>query len=323
MLGGGFTFALLVSATPFTFKVEGEDLSALYKERLVQNSEFTLEQETELKAKIGDSKILFVTGFFSSDLKKAAQLPIFRRKLGQYFEEQVIWFKALGLKTEMVDINSDQPPSFNLPLIEKSILRSEKPVIILTHSKGGIDLLHTLIHSSRARKLVKGWIAFNAPFQGSPIADLFFSNSKLTLLTAKVMEMLGGSLAGVASMLLEQRKIYLEENAAEIARVLKDVPLISFGAYRPNQRDKIDTAYELQRNYLERRGYQTDGMVPWQSAILPGSKYIIVRGLDHTAAVQHTAFVPIDRLLITRTLLDLMLNYQTAKPLLAEHFASD
>ncbi|MFB3102862.1 MAG: hypothetical protein ACE1ZV_06315, partial [Alphaproteobacteria bacterium] len=62
--------------------------------------------------------------------------------------------------------------------------------------------------------------------------------------------------------------------------------------------------------WMKQQGWENDGLVPLDSAILPGARYIIVPGLDHTDTVAKKSILgnPIDRVLLWKTLLYLALS---------------
>ena len=65
----------------------------------------------------------------------------------------------------------------------------------------------------------------------------------------------------------------------------------------------------LPRDYMLRRGMDNDGLVPVESAVLPGSDYIKLRGVDHMVPVMDVdAVLKFDRRRFTKTLLLMIIS---------------
>jgi hypothetical protein len=85
--------------------------------------------------------------------------------------------------------------------------------------------------------------------------------------------------------------------------------MISFASWKDEEHNKIDTLLELPRDYMLSRGLNNDGLVPVESAVLPGSDYIKLRGVDHIVPVMAADTVlKFDRRRFTKTLLLMILS---------------
>ncbi len=62
--------------------------------------------------------------------------------------------------------------------------------------------------------------------------------------------------------------------------------------------------------WMDDNGIANDGLVPLNSALLPGARYIVLPGLDHTDPVARKPILgnPVDRVLLWKTLLYLALS---------------
>lgn len=286
------------------FKVEGQNLSSEF-ETLMYGPPAENPKPTD---EISQYQFVFVTGFLSDELKKLKGVPAFGHEFGDYFADQIAWLKANQIDAQMPTINSEQTPEFNAPLIRDAIMASSKPTILISHSKGGVDTLQALLTYPELSNRVRAWIAYHAPFQGTPVADYTLEKSGLRFVAAKALQMLGGSIGSVVSLTLQTRSNHLKTHQTPIQSILKKIPTLCFSGFIRNEPGRIDTAYEIQRDLLERYGFRNDGIIPWQSEILPGSRYIIFDGVDHTAAVNRSLFIPLDRLHIFQNLLRLALR---------------
>ena len=113
-------------------------------------------------------------------------------------------------------------------------LRSQnvKQVVIVTHSKGGLDTLEALTTNENLWKApVVVWIALQAPFFGSPIAcpaagsglsqNTFVSGARRALSSAVRLAQALNDLAP------DSRKAYMDQRAAAIARLTAAIPVRS------------------------------------------------------------------------------------------------
>lgn len=175
-------------------------------------------------------------------------------------------------------------------IVAQCIRTSDKPVIIISHSKGCLDTLDALLRLQRENNLsqVAGWLAIQGPFEGAPGADEV-SRSKFRSLTTRVtFKCLGARFDAVKDMTSGARKSYLENHRDEIGRVVASVPIVCFASLN----DKA-----------KRPG--TDGSVAVNSAILPATDYAVLHGVSHSTTVMggNRSF---DRIAFTRALVSML-----------------
>lgn len=284
------------------------NLTPEYKS-LDENSPLTTEEKKILQK----HKILLILGFLSNSIMNASDyFKGFDFKVGDYFEDQVAFLKENGCESGVVGIESEETPLFNSKLIIKAIKESTKPVIFVSHSKGGVDILVALLKlrnddPDTLLSKVKGWISIQSAFKGSPIADLvlgsIFADDIKWLL-----EELGGSEKVLESLSVDKRKIYLKVNRVEIASIVKMVPLISFASWKEDVGLEIDTLLEPSRDLMSVLGYDSDGVVDVESQILPGSDFVKIEGVDHIASVMSYGLIDFDRKSSLQKLLKLLLK---------------
>lgn len=266
----------------------------------------------ELKA----YKILMVPGFFSNNVIALGNLPLVKKfKWGEQFDDYTQWFTAHDIENERLRIESEADPEYNAEIIRKSILESRLPVILISQSKGCVDSLVTLLKFTEIQEKVRAFLPLNGPFQGTPLADDAIELKSLNGAMDWILRELGGSIKSVQSLRVEDSQTYLKNHSTEIERLIQSIPLISFSARVPRDPKKWNTNFALPRNYLESKGYINDGLLPWQSSILPGSDYILIEGLDHATSIRYSKPIPFDRVHFFQTML-WMLRKRTA----AQHF---
>ncbi|MDB5038972.1 MAG: hypothetical protein JWQ35_2500 [Bacteriovoracaceae bacterium] len=301
-LVGLLSFPNVLSATdqkklPVEFIVNGKNITDEYKTTLKQEKP---DQDAFLTFK--NYKVLLVPGFLSNEIRDLKVVP-HSGKVGDYFDDQMKWLKSQEIDHLLVEINSEETNEFNAKLIRKEIENSDRPVIIISHSKGGLDTLEALLFGDEAiRTKVKAWVPLNSPFQGTPLADAFLKNQIVRYMVEKTVEALGGKIGSVQSMTLNARFKYQEKNQIQIKALLQKTKTISLATWKKHESNRIDSTLELIIQYIESLGYENDGAVPWKSAVLADSEYVVIEGVDHLMTIQETPFSSFDRTKMTEAL---------------------
>ena len=137
-------------------------------------------------------------------------------------------------------------------------LRSQnvKRVVIVTHSKGGLDTLEALTTNENLWKTpVVGWIALQAPFLGSPVAGPAAGSgmSQNAIVTAARQAL--SSKANLAQALNDlapdARKSYVDQRSPTIARLTGSIPVRScYTEYSAANRDTVWTGVSVAANVM-------------------------------------------------------------------------
>ena len=194
-------------------------------------------------------------------------------------------------------------------MISAAVEASPLPVIIIGHSKGGLDTLEALITNRALLKKVRGVVTIQTPFSGTPVADYMSSQNVLRKVAIKLLYKLGGTEEVMKQLGTAERKSYLLARRGEIAEIIAAVPVISLGTWKDKSVNG-DTRLKLLRDAMLRRGLRNDGLVPLDSALLPGADHIKLGGLSHTVTVTPSKRIPFDRIKFTKALLLMILNRQ-------------
>jgi hypothetical protein len=216
-----------------------------------------------------------------------------------YLKDQEQALRRAGADVEMLDHKSDSVEHGGAE-VARRILASDRPVLIVSHSKGGLDTLEALMSVQREGKLSKvaGWIAIQAPFRGAPEADEIAIH-KMHRIGAKIaLKCLGARFDAVNDMSTTVRGGYLDAHRDEIDRIVAQVPIISFASWIDDPSQPVA---------------DTDGSVPLESAILPGSSFILVGGVSHAATVFGGSH-EFDRTAFTCALMKMLLERVAVKP---------
>jgi len=208
-----FTAVLAVSVLPVLYAKQpaGPDLSDKYKAALASSQ--------KIADKANRYKLIFVRGFLSD-------------ARDDYFGDQLKWAKENSIDALRVNIESEDSPAQNAGIITEAIRQSDKPVILITHSKGGLDSLEAFIKNPAIRSKVKGWLPLQGPFYGSPLADHFYERPVLHGSASLMLSIFGGNMGSLSSLRVAIRTPYMKRNEAEIAATLAEVPTISVACWK-------------------------------------------------------------------------------------------
>lgn len=295
---------LLAQKPTYTFEVKGNDVSTEYQKTFEQIPTTNLDPMIE---ELRNYRFLLVPGFFSNNIIALKDLPFASRfHLGEQFVDTIRWCEKNQIEVKMANIESEAEPAFNAKMIRDEILQSEKPIFLITQSKGSFDSLTALIEFPELRKNVRAFLPLNAPFFGTPLANDAMFSSHGNQWMNKFLELLGGNIKSVESLRVEESTKFINDHMKEISEIQSEIPLVALAARIKNKKKIWDTNFELIRNWLEYRGYENDGLLPWQSSVLPHSDYVLLDGIDHATSIRHSKPIPFDRDRFLATMLTML-----------------
>ncbi|HBA60526.1 MAG TPA: hypothetical protein DCZ92_06860 [Elusimicrobia bacterium] len=274
-------------------RVNGLDATAEYAAAFEKAGTKNPEGTQKLKA----YKFILVSGLFSN-LDKS-KLPLAKKKPAAkpkpHFAEQIAWLKSIGAEYELLSMKSESSVQVNAAIISAAIKASDKPVMIVGSSKGGLDVLEALVAEQELAPKVRGVVMCQIPFLGTPVADYVMEHRGIAGPLSRFLERVGGSIDSMINLTTADRKAYLENNAAAVSSVISAVPIISVATWKdPSEKDQ-DTGLRPLRNWMLKQGLKNDGLVTVDSAILPGTDYIKIPGVDHGATIKKTKKIEFDR----------------------------
>jgi len=258
--------------------------------------------------KLQKYKIIFVPGFLSDVDPSQLPIPGVALKPPRHFEEQMNWLEASGVDHERLSMTSESSVKENSSIVSAAIRASSRPVILIGHSKGGLDALEALISDRSLLEKVRGFVTLQSPFFGSPVADYVTSNSNLYDLASGVLFAMGGNKDSMINLTCADRKPYMAANAATIAEITAAIPVISVATWKDSVHGQVDTTLEPVRDLLLVQGIRSDGVVPVDSALLPGADLIKLSGLDHGVTVSPSRYISFDRVRFFKALLLTLFN---------------
>jgi len=138
-----------------------------------------------------------------------------------YFDAQGVAYQNLSAASKAFD--TSESVEHNAAAILGFLRSTDKKIVIVSHSKGGLDTLDALLDAPELwGKTVLGWVALQAPFHGSPLADSAPSAVNDLLLGA-----VEGNGQSVEDLKTVTRAAYMRARKDRIAKLTGRIPVIS------------------------------------------------------------------------------------------------
>jgi len=201
-----------------------------------------------------------------------------------YFSDTLSRFSALGVKAAMSSIDSTAGVCENAAAVRRDVLdlhsATGKPVVIIGHSKGGLDAAAALaLYEAEIVPCTRGLITVQSPYGGTPIAsDLLADAAVSDWLEDAMRRYIRTDSQAVRDLTHESRRNFLEEHPLPAS-----VPCVSFHSAT----DGGGSVCGATAAYINGRyGEESDGLVTRRDAEVPGSWVVRYREeMDHTVPV--------------------------------------
>ena len=221
-----------------------------------------------------------------------------------YFKENMDALAADKLDVRRILIDSLVGVETNAAVVRDAILAAAstgKKVVIMGHSKGGLDAAAALAIYPELAALTQALITIQSPYAGSPVAQDIADDPLQKVVANYLLQRIGGNPEMARDLTYAQRQEFLAKhplpsgiNVVSLATTDRD--LLSYNR-TPND-------YMLLRYHR-----RSDGLVLPVDALLPGSRYILAHGLDHLSttcpSIQRRRYTPAS---ITRALVAIALT---------------
>jgi len=177
------------------------------------------------------------------------------------FEDQITYVRdSIGTSSEVILLPTFDGPSTGVSRIKRAISESSKPVVVFSHSKGGMSTLYTLLEYPELRAKVAGWVANSTPFRGKIQLEQLHSWGATRWASRRLAQGLGGHESIVEEFLPSSAGTLLSSQG--LRELMVQVPTLS-------------------------NGHSNDLAVPLAQGILPGSSFVELPWMpDHGSAVQ-------------------------------------
>lgn len=225
-----------------------------------------------------------------------------------YMKDNIAKMQKLGLDTRVVKIDTDASVETNAKTIKdaiEAIAKAEgKEVVIIGHSKGGVDTTAALAMYPELYEHVRAVIAMQTPYGGTPIASDIMGNSKLLgLVGAAIRRLFKGDEKALTDLSYSARKEFVHDNPFDASRVAT----VSFGTTGGPAVSSVGPSAAYMKSQY---GIASDGLVPQKDSVIPGSDFVGQDNQDHASPVMSVigrgkADVPAD---ITQALITLALR---------------
>jgi len=196
-----------------------------------------------------------------------------------YMDAHVNRLRERGLEAQQVAIETEAGVEDNARVVRDAILEAAKDgrqVVLLGHSKGGLDITAALSLYPELKPHVRAVATMQTPYGGTPLASDLNAFGPLRWLVGNVLERLGGSGDSMRDLTYAQRQKFLAEHPYP-----QDIPTVSMATSDTS----LTSVFATTTNYMANRyGWASDGMVPTQDQIIPGSDVVHVQGVDHAEA---------------------------------------
>lgn len=240
-----------------------------------------------------------------------ALLTLRQAKLSDFFLSIESKLTEAGAHVVVADVNTAAGVAVNGARVRQMIASSERPVCLVTHSKGGLDALEALIRADpEVLAKVRCWVALQAPFYGSPLADTADA-PVVGSVGAFLLTLASGDGNSLADLRTDRRAAYMGERSSSIENVVTRVRPLCVASFFDGSDPRFPHPPQLvaTRYWMDRLGQRNDSLVPTNSSILPGCRYVVLPNIDHTDTISTRLLgpSPLDPGLLIRALFALAL----------------
>jgi hypothetical protein len=262
------------------------------------------------RAKLNGVNVLMVPSFLSDFL-----MPARNAGLTDYFSRQEEWLAEQGMDMQMAQSNTAASAARNAEWIAAYVDNSSTSLCLITHSKGGVDVLTFLLNANEEQiSKVACWMALQPPLGGSPVADQVLASGDASAVSARTLHLLGGSLEAVRDLGTDRRQRVLTEHDENIRDLARRIPILSVaGRFSPDTWLDAGFPYTIPHAWLEGHGQENDGLVPVASAQLPHSPYVLIDAADHGATIRDATPLANDAGVFLKALFAVMLESHSAQ----------
>lgn len=204
----------------------------------------------------------------------------------EYMHSLVEWLEGQGATASVVRLNTVEAVAANAVRLRAELLADPAPALVIAHSKGGLESLAALLDPAAQARCI-GFLAMQSPFYGSPIADVVVGARALEAAAGGLARMLRvGSEEGVRDLTTAARRAWMAAAEAPIGRLVAALPVACLAtAIADGQGRGRERLYYAAAQWMEKRGYgPNDGLVPVDSALIPGARHVVLPG-SHIASV--------------------------------------
>jgi hypothetical protein len=313
-----------------------ENLNAM-TETMFKETRF--ERNTAIQSLLNGYQVIFVPGIWTGiypyyvNLLRSSGFTIPSETLTS-FAEHIEFLKKLNIKAQLAPINTAATGAVRAQELLTTIKASLEPVILITHSSGGFDVLRAIVSDPELMKLkVKGFLSMQTPFQGTPMTEWPLSPSIFGWSQRLLIEKVLGGSAGIEELSREHSLNFLNLHQNTIENFLNEIDFLSLGTVRSvpvsdsylpvttlipvlNSGSPLSGLMDGFVPWIEKHphGGPNDGLVPAISGCLPfrEESCLIIPNMDHAGTVMDLkpfySTGKENRLFLTEALIRLMMK---------------
>jgi len=195
-----------------------------------------------------------------------------------YMEDNQRRLEKRGLEAREVAVDTKGRLAPNVEVVRDALLDAAhfgRTVVLVGHSKGGVEAMSTLALYPELRRHVRAVVALQSPYGGSVIAnDLVTTPSLRRLVDVAFPTLFQGDPASVEDLSYAKRMEFVRRHPYPT----QQVPTVALATSRLSRRSVL----RLLCNYVrERYGWACDGLVNAVDAEVPGSRVVRLDDMDH------------------------------------------
>jgi hypothetical protein len=192
----------------------------------------------------------------------------------RYMAQTQRHLESLGLEVHRSRIRTTAGVAENAATLRDEVLRlsrGKRSVVLITHSKGGVDALAADAIHREIRPHLRARVLMQPPWGGTPLADMLDGT-----LSRSALRLVSGSPA-----LIDDLKGAARASFSAAHRFSLAVPTVTLATSHTGWSALTPIAALLRR----RGAGDSDGVVPQRSQLVPGSHVVRLDRLDHWSAV--------------------------------------
>ncbi len=201
-------------------------------------------------------------------------------ELPGYLLDNVQRLERRGLDVREAPVDTEGLLVDNVEVLREALLDAEhfgRSVVLVGHSKGGVECTAVLARYPELRRVVRAVVALQAPYGGSALAhDLATTPEMRRLIDFAFPLLFHGVSRAVEELSYTKRREFIRKHPYP-----PGCPTVSLATSRLS---RLSTLYPLQRYLWDRYGYASDGMVTALDAEVPGSHVVRLDDMDHAQA---------------------------------------
>lgn len=206
---------------------------------------------------------------------------LFTERFPGYMDENAERMRALGLDTREVPIDTDAGVEENARVLRDLILKiaeeEQRQVVLQGQSKGGVDISAALALYPELREHVRAVVALQAPYGGTPMSTDVHDGKLSGVADAVIENVLCGDRDSLRDLSYDSRQTFDSEHPYP-----EEVPTVSLATAADPGKGLLGplVTYMGARHHLA-----SDGAVPVEDQILPGSDVVRLSNMDHAGSV--------------------------------------